>query len=75
MTKTLDRLEILIDKLRALPESKQAAAVDLLADLTEDTYVLSDAEEAAIDEAMEQARRGQFVSAEVADAVLRKPWR
>ncbi len=75
MTKTLDRLEDLMDKLRALPESQQAAAVDLLADLTGDTYVLSDTEESAIDEALEQARRGQFVSAEAADAVLRKPWR
>ncbi len=75
MTKTLDRLEHLMDKLRGLPEAKQAAAADLLADLTDDTYVLSDAEEAAIDEAMDQARRGQFISAEAADAILRKPWR
>ncbi len=74
MTKTLDRLELLMHELRALPVSKQAAAVDLLADLTEHTHVLSDGEEAAIDEATEQARRGQFVSTGAAVAVLRKPW-
>ncbi len=62
-------------KLLRLPEAKQEIAADLLADLTDEVYVLSDAEDAAINEAMEQARRGQFISPNAADAILRKTWR
>ena len=62
-------------KLRRLPEAEQKVAADLLADLTDEVYVLSDAEDAAINEAMAQARDGQLISTDAADAILRKPWR
>ncbi len=53
MTKTVERLEHLMAKLRRLPEVEQERAADLLADLTDEVYLLSDAEDAAIDEAMD----------------------
>jgi SHS2 domain-containing protein len=75
MTKTVERLEHLMAKLRRLPEVEQERAADLLADLTDEVYLLSDAEDAAIDEAMDQARQGGFISPQAADAILRKAWR
>lgn len=75
MTKTVERLEHLMAKLRRLPEVEQERAADLLTDLTDEVYLLSDAEDAAIDEAMGQARKGQFISPQAADAILRKAWR
>ncbi len=75
MTKTVERLEHLMAKLRRLPEVEQERAADLLADLTDEVYLLSDAEDAAIDEAMDQARKGQFISPQAVDAILRKAWR
>ena len=74
MIKSVERLEHLMAKLRTLPEAKQEVAADLLADLTDDVYVLSEAEDAAIDEALSQARKGQFISSGAADAILRKTW-
>lgn len=75
MTTTVERLEHLIAKGRWLPEVEQERAADLLADLTDEVYLLSDAEDAAIDAAMDQARQGGFISPQAADAVLRKAWR
>ncbi len=75
MTKTVERLEHLMAKLRRLPEVEQERAADLLADLTDEVYLLSDAEDAAIDEAMDQARQGGFISPQAVDAILRKAWR
>ena len=71
MTTTVERLEHLIAKGRWLPEVEQERAADLLADLTDEVYLLSDAEDAAMD----QARQGGFISPQAADAVLRKAWR
>lgn len=71
MTTTVERLEHLIAKGRRLPEVEQERAADLLADLTDEVYLLSDAEDAAMD----QARQGGFISPQAADAVLRKAWR
>ncbi|MEQ1670013.1 MAG: hypothetical protein ABL893_04060 [Hyphomicrobium sp.] len=60
-------LEQAILKVRALPEDKQRLAAELLEQLAEKPYVLSEAERAVLEPALERADKNQFASeAEVA---------
>ena len=75
MFTTKEKLETLIDKLRALPDERQELAVEALAEITDqDVYVLSDEERAVLEPALAEAKQGQnLVAAETLD-VLNKPW-
>lgn len=75
MSTTKEKLETLIDKLRALPDERQELAVEALAEITDqDVYVLSDEELAALEPALAEAKRGQnLVAADTLD-LLNKPW-
>jgi hypothetical protein len=53
------KLEALFDKVRALPEPRQLAAVEALAEITQEPYVLSDEERAILDPALAEAKRGE----------------
>jgi hypothetical protein len=62
MTKVL---EDAIEKVRKLPEDRQAYAAELLEQLAAaggDAFVVPDAHRAALLEGLGQARRGEFVS-------------
>jgi hypothetical protein len=75
MTSTQDKLEILIGKLLALPEERQALAVEALAEIAEtDVYVLSEEERAVVEPALLEALRDENVADADAVDVLNKPW-
>ena len=74
MTTTHEKLEALFAKVRALPRSRQEQVVDALADLTGEPYQLTDDEIELLLPELEATRRGEFVSQEDVDAVLRSPW-
>lgn len=69
------RLETLFAKVRSLPEAQQAAAVDALTEIADAPYELSTDERAAVEPALERARRGEFVSEDETRDLLDKPWR
>lgn len=72
---TQEKLEALFAKVRALPEPRQLAALEVLAEVTaEEPYVLSEDELAVLRPALEEAKRGEnLVSADSLD-LLNKPW-
>lgn len=71
---TQEKLEALFDKVRALPEPRQEALVEFLAEeVAEEPYVLSDEERAIIEPALEEAKRGENLI-DIEDLNLRKPW-
>ena len=74
MPKTEDKLERLIVKVRALPTARKRLAVEALAAITDDTYVLSEDERAVLEPALVRAERGEFASDAEVDEVLNKPW-
>ena len=74
MPKTEDKLERLIVKVRTLPTARKRLAVEALAAITDDTYVLSDDERAVLEPALARAERGEFASDAEVDEVLNKPW-
>lgn len=74
MTTTHDKLEHLFAKVRALPEQRQEQVVELLADITDEPFVLSDDELAVVLPELEAARRGEFACPQDVDAVLNRPW-
>jgi len=69
-------LENALAKVLRLPEQKQEVAAELLEQLTagETPYPLSDEERAAVREALERARRGEFAADEDVERALRRPW-
>lgn len=72
---TEEKLEALFAKVRALPKERQKLAVVALSEIAEDdVYILSDAERAILELALERAKRGEFASDEDVDEVLGKPW-
>ena len=75
MSSTHEKLEVLIAKIRALPEERKELAVEALAEIAEpDVYVLSDEERAVLEPALADARRGDnLIDVDKADA-LKKPW-
>jgi hypothetical protein len=70
---TQEKLEALFAKVRALPEPRQLAAVEALAEIAQEPYVLSDEERAIIEPALEDAKRGENLI-DIDDLRLRKPW-
>ena len=76
MTTTQERLEALFAKVRALPEARQLALLEFLAEeIAGEPYVLSEDELAVLRPALERAQRGEFASDEEVAELLDKPWR
>ena len=75
MSDTAEKLESLFAKVRSLPEARQELAVEMLAEIAEeDVYVLTDDERAAIEPALQRAKRGEFVSQAEVDEAINKSW-
>ena len=74
MPTTLEKLESLIAKVRALPEWRQAAAVEALSEIASEPYELSDDELAILRPALAEARRGENLTDAETDELLNKPW-
>jgi hypothetical protein len=72
---TQEKLEALFDKVRALPEPRQLALLEFLAEeIAEEPYELSDEERAIIEPALEDAKRGvNLIDDEDLDVFLEKP--
>ena len=69
-----EKLEALFDKVRALPEARQRAAVEALAEIAQEPYVLSDEERAILEPALAEAKRGEnLIDDEDLDYFLDKP--
>ena len=75
MPTTEEKLDTLIAKLRTLPAERKELAVDVLIEITEDRYVLSDDELTILKPALVRAQRGEHVPDEEMSALLDKPWR
>jgi hypothetical protein len=73
---TEEKLEALFAKVRALPEPRQLAVLELISEeIAGEPHALSEEELAVLRPALERAQRGEFVpDQEVAD-LLDKPWR
>jgi predicted transcriptional regulator len=60
---------------RALPEPRQLALLELLTEeIAEESYKLSEEELAILRPALERAQRGEFVPDEEVADLLDKPW-
>ena len=71
---TQEKLEALFAKVRALPEPRQLAAIEVLAEIAEEPYVLSDEERAIIEPALADAKRGvNLIDDEDLDPFLARP--
>jgi hypothetical protein len=71
---TQEKLEALFEKVRALPEPRQLAAVEALAEIAQEPYVVSDEERAIVEPALEDAKRGEnLIEDEDLDDFLNKP--
>jgi hypothetical protein len=68
-----EKLEVLFDKVRTLPEARQIALLEFLAEeIAEEPYVLSKEERAIVEPALEEAKRGENLI-DLEDLDLRKP--
>jgi predicted transcriptional regulator len=68
-------LELAIEKIRKLPEERQAIAAEVLEQIAAgegDIFIVPDDERAAVFEGLEQARRGEFASDEEMAALWKK---
>jgi hypothetical protein len=73
---TQQKLEALFAKVRTLPEPRQLALVEFLAEeIAEEPHELSENELAALRPAREWVQRGEFASDEEVAELLDKPWR
>ena len=64
---TKEQIDSVLDRVRTWPPERQEDAVRVLLEIEAagtGVYVLSDEERAAIEEGMEQARRGEFATDE-----------
>lgn len=76
MTTTVEKLEALFEKVRALPEPRQLALLEFLSEeIAEEPHRLSEDELAVLRPALERAKRGEFVPDEEVADLLDKPWR
>jgi hypothetical protein len=74
MLTTQEKLDTLFAKLRSLPEERKALAVEALAEIIEELYVLSDHERMVLEPALAEAKRGEnLIDADKLD-LLNKPW-
>jgi predicted transcriptional regulator len=69
---TQEKLDALFARVRALPEPRQLALLEFLA---EEPHQLSEEELAVLRPALERAERGEFVPVEEVAELLDKPWR
>ncbi len=70
-----EKLETLFAKVRSLPAERQEAAIEALADIAAEPYMLSEDELAVLKPALERARRGEYASEEEVSELLGGPWR
>jgi hypothetical protein len=79
MMTTQEKLEALFAKVRALPEPRQRAVVEVLEEIAEDIsgepHQLSEEELAVLRPALERAQRGEFVPHDEVAELLDEPWR
>ena len=75
MTKTAQTLEVLFQKVRALPAREQELIAEALADLTAHVYHLSDDEARLLMPELDGARRGEFAPGASVQDVLNTPWK
>ncbi len=71
-------LEIAIEKLKRLPEDKQAYAAEVIEEIAaadEGVFRIPDDHLLGVLEDLEQMRRGEFASEEEIERALRRPWR
>jgi len=71
-------LEEAVEKVRKLPEDRQAYAAQVLEQIAaagDGAFEIPDEHMAAVLEGLEQATRGEFASDQEVEALLRKPWR
>ena len=75
MTKLLDEA---LEKVRTLPDEDQNLAAEMLfliANRRNEPYAMDAEEEAAVREGLAEAERGEFLSQEETDELLKRPWR
>jgi hypothetical protein len=72
MPTTLGKFEHLVTRVRTLPEARQQAAVEALAEIAEEFYQLSDDELRTLQPALD---RGEFVPDDEFADLLDKSWR
>jgi len=72
-------LEEAIEKVKKLPEDRQAYAAEVLeqivADIQDGLFEIPKDHLPAVMEGLAQAKRGEFASDQEVDDILRKPWR
>ncbi len=74
MSANQDKLEALFDKVRSLSKERQEAAVEALAKIASEPYILSEDELAVLKPALERARRGEFAPEAEVSQLLDKVW-
>ena len=74
MSNTLEKLEALFAKVRALPPHRKEQVVEALCDLTQESYQLSEDELAILLPELERADRAEFADRATVNEILRKPW-
>lgn len=71
-------LEDAIETIRALPDEDQELATEILftfANRRMKPYLLAPSEREAVQRGLAEADRGKFVSEEVVNGLLKRPWR
>jgi hypothetical protein len=74
MHNTAERLDLLLSKVRALPEAQQHAAIAALEEITAAPYILSDLEMAILTPALADVARGENIIDAQDEALLVQPW-
>ena len=70
-------LEVAIEKLKVLPEERQAYAAEIIEQIAAEgdgVFRIPDDHLAAVHEGLEQAERGEFADDKEIDRALRRPW-
>ena len=78
MPHMIKALEIAIEKLKRLPEDKQAYAAEVIEEIAAtdgEPFRIPDDHLPGVLEGLAQAERGEFASEEEVERALRRPWR
>ncbi len=78
MPRMIEALEIAIEKLKRLPEDKQAYAAEIIEEIAaadDGVFRIPDDHLPGVLEGLAQAERGEFASDEEVERALRRPWR
>ncbi len=77
MARMIKALEVAIEKLKRLPEDKQAYAAKVIEEIAaaDDAFRIPDDHLPGVLEGLAQAERGEFASDEEVERALRRPWR